>query len=94
MGNWTQIKIKTNKPEELVEALLEYCDEPTNPWIESSRDWEMSAIIDANGDLILTGNEIFEEANLEKIIEEITEIDFEIQSKITRSAIDWFTGEG
>lgn len=94
MGNWTNIKIKTSKPKELVEALFEYCDKPTNPYAENSRDWEMSATIDVNGDLNLTGNEIFEEANLEEIIKEITEIDFEIQSKITKSAIDWFSDKG
>lgn len=89
MGTWNNAKIKTANPDKLVETLYTYLDEPTNPYCEASRDWEMSASIE-NSCLYLYGNELMTKETLVSVLNEIYDDQCELLEFDTDSAINNF----
>lgn len=87
MGNWTTIWISTKNPENLFDVIKQYADEPTDPYCEVSRDWEMTATF-CEGVLMLTGNEEFQGVDFETLIPKIYEEPFKINRRETKSAIE------
>lgn len=89
MGNWNNVKIKTNDPHTLLETLYNYLDEPINPYCEASRDWEMTASIEDDY-LYLYGNELMTKQTLLLVLNEIYDDQCELLEFDTNSAIDNF----
>lgn len=87
MGNWTTVTIKTTRPRVLMNALVKYLAEQTNPYCEASRDWEQSFDV-RRGELVVTGNETFAAADLPSIVKNIFSQDFEICATAVKSAVE------
>lgn len=88
MGQWQTKRVIVQDCERFVTQLNEWLDKPTNPYLVAPRDWEQTISWSDKG-VVISGNEIFIEANLSEVIQSFWDEPFEIVDVTSpRGAVD------